>query len=75
MQKPWEIKLQREAMKSAALYRGATRAETMLSKDSMPTACDPTLAPLLNISFDRLGLAQAFRKWAKLLREPVGRPE
>lgn len=47
----------------------------MLSKNSMPTARDPTLAPLLNVSFDRLRLCQAFRKWGRLLQEPVGRPE
>jgi hypothetical protein len=62
-------------MKQITLYRGATRAETMLSKDSMPTARDPTLAPLLNISFDRLRLSQAFQKWVRLLRAPVGRRE
>jgi len=47
----------------------------MLTKESMPTARDPTLAPLFNMSLDRLKLSRAFMKWSKLLLQVVGRPE
>lgn len=62
-------------MKQISLYRGATRAESILTKESMPTSCDPTLAPLLNVSFDRLMMSKALMKWIKLLRAPTGRRE
>lgn len=31
--------------------------------------------PLLNLNFGRLALSRAFRKWARILRVPVGRRE
>ena len=76
MQKPWEVKLHRDTLKAVSVYRGAVRAENLLSKEMMPTALDSSLACLINSSYDRVLMSRGFQKWkqrALQLRSSVSR--